>query len=235
MATGMYRCVEATTDQDHREGLLRGDCSIFICCYVNPNDPTRLQHAGSSKFQEELSSCNNGNDTTNDPSAYSTLMNKTGPFANFAKKHVVRMNEAFIKSGQNTAPVWSILSKDFNYYVKCATVLVPGQPNGSGGICTEEHVLNSLVHDKAHAAAAGENRATDSLSGVSYYVDAPPSKATINKLRTFWEDTHGQRAVGYGGLFAVKAFPKRGKNNIVSVNQGPRYKTAPGKCSWRSC
>ena len=151
MSTGSNVRVEAATNEDHRQGLLRDNCNAHLCCYMKQENPMHLQLAGSNKFQEKLL---NG-DTSKDPSAYSQLKNKKNRFASLANMHVNRMKQGFEKSGQSTNPIWCVLQTGYSHKVKCLTTLVPRQDNGSGGVCTEENVMNSFKHPTHLAAAAG--------------------------------------------------------------------------------
>ena len=227
--------VIAVTNAHLHEGLLNSakNYKTFVCCYLDPENPVRNQLAGSSTFHQSLTSCNN--DASDDTSAYCNLANKSGSFASLAKNYVGHMNGAIEKSGQSTDAVWCALPRNFGHGVKCLTMLVPGQDNGSGGIVTYEIVMNSFVHGTHLAAAAGEVRAIDSFSGTSYYLNDPLSKNELRKVQNFWKNLNGQLVVGCPDLFCLFARPNNKNELATSINFSPRFKTDPSKCSWCSC
>ena len=217
--------VRLATAHDLQQGqLLHKDTEAVMVTFVDPTDPVLQPVRGINDYEESLAP---GDGVTNDTSSMGNLKDQNNRYASLAQLHHGRMREARA-SVLEGGPVWVVLQKGHGTGVKCLSLLLPNQKTDDGQPITLERCVVSCAN-AVTAAAAGEARCIDVASGMSHFLDAPPTADHLKHVRGFWERVNGTSALSNPDCFIVIVTPQNTGDNAVQVLCNGRWNTAPGK------
>ena len=211
------------------DGLLKKGLATFSISWYKPDDPLALVWAGFNTYQEQVKE---GDVDSDDTSAMSSLKEREGPYSNLARGHHAQMVDAVKKSpgGNLSEPTFCVLLRNIGSGVKCMMVL-EDDLNDEGETVTSEHCLVSCHDPRALAASAGEVRLTNSIGGMSYFLDPSTTSEQRAHITSFYlHRIHGESAVNNPDMMMFICSPqdRRTPGTVTNVYRGPRYNTKPG-------